>query len=237
MKISTVLFDLDGTLLPLEQDEFIKRYFQLIVKYLAEKREDGEKYAVAMKKAVFAMMTNDGKVSNEVLFKKVFAAETGEDTPPEEIFGEFYEKHFVKLKEGCGFAPEAKEIVTLAKNAGFRVALATNPAFPLQATNERIRWAGLEPEDFELITAYENSSFCKPALPYYTEICEKLGVSPDECIMIGNDTLDDMEAEKLGMKTFLLTNCLVNRNDLSINDFRNGNWQELKEWLIEEAHP
>lgn len=237
MKISTVLFDLDGTLLPLEQDEFIKRYFEIIINYLAEKRDNGEKYALAMKNAVFAMMTNDGKISNEALFNKVFAEETGEDTPPEEMFGEFYDTHFIKLKEICSFAPEAKETVELAKNLGFRVALATNPAFPIQATKERIRWAGLEPEDFELITSYENSSFCKPALPYYTEVCETLGVSPEECVMIGNDTLDDMEAEKLGIKTFLLTNCLVNRKNLPVDSFRNGGWQELKEWLTEKAHP
>jgi len=31
---------------------------------------------------------------------------------------------------------------------GFRVALATNPIFPAIATEKRIRWAGLTPEDF-----------------------------------------------------------------------------------------
>ena len=42
---------------------------------------------------------------------------------------------------------------------GLRVALATNPIFPEAAIKSRIRWAGLEPEDFELYTTYENIGF------------------------------------------------------------------------------
>lgn len=48
----------------------------------------------------------------------------------------------------CGFSPKAAEAIKTAKNAGFRVALATNPLFPIMATESRIKWAGLKPDDF-----------------------------------------------------------------------------------------
>lgn len=48
--------------------------------------------------------------------------------------------------------------------------LATNPIFPKVATESRIRWAGLQPEDFELYTTYEKTCHCKPNPAYYTDI-------------------------------------------------------------------
>ena len=59
----------------------------------------------------------------------------------------------------CGFNPKAKEAVELSRSLGLRVALATNPLFPAVATESRIRWAGVEPEDFELYTTYENIGY------------------------------------------------------------------------------
>ena len=35
MSIKTVMFDLDGTLLPMDQDEFTRYYFGLLVRKLA----------------------------------------------------------------------------------------------------------------------------------------------------------------------------------------------------------
>ena len=63
----------------------------------------------------------------------------------------------------------------------------------------------LEPEDFEIFTTYENYHFCKPNLNYYKEVVEKLGVKPEECLMVGNDVGEDMVTEELGMKVFLMS--------------------------------
>ena len=96
---------------------------------------------------------------------------------------------------------------------GYDVALATNPIFPSIATRKRISWTGLSYDDFSLVTTYENSSYCKPNLKYYEEILNKLGYKPEECLMVGNDVVEDMIAKKLGMKVFLLPNCLINKNN------------------------
>lgn len=82
------------------------------------------------------------------------------------------------------------------KRRGFGVALATNPIFPSVATESRIRWAGLEPEEFALYTTYENTAYCKPNPAYYRDVAQRLGVDPAACLMVGNDVTEDMVAAR-----------------------------------------
>ena len=117
------------------------------------------------------------------------------------------------------------------KAKGLRVALATNPLFPAVATESRIRWAGLDLKDFDLVTTYENSSFCKPNPAYYKEIMEKLGVSAEECVMVGNDVQEDGAAAKLGMRVFILTDCLIDRAG-EMNGFECGGFDALEKALL-----
>ena len=105
--------------------------------------------------------------------------------------------------------------------------LATNPLFPKVATESRIRWAGLNPDDFEIYTTFETSHYCKPNLDYYREVLNELQVSAEECLMIGNDVSEDMVAEKLGMKVFLLTDCLINKKETDISVYPHGDMDAL----------
>ena len=109
--------------------------------------------------------------------------------------------------------------------------LATNPIFPREATRNRIRWAGFEPESFEYYTTYENSCYCKPNPKYYLELIGKLGLKPEECLMVGNDVGEDMIAEKIGMKVFLITDCLINKNDEDISKYPHGGFKEYMKFI------
>ncbi len=111
--------------------------------------------------------------------------------------------------------------------------LATNPIFPAVATQNRIRWAGLQPESFRLYTTYENSHYCKPNLKYYEEILQNIGFQPEECLMIGNDVTEDMVTAKLGMRVFLLTDCLINQSGADLSPYPQGGFQELQAYLRE----
>jgi len=144
---------------------------------------------------------------------------------------DFYRNEFNQVQEVCGFEPMAAQIVHLLKDRGYRVALATNPLFPAIATQNRIRWAGLQPEDFEYITTYENSHYCKPNPDYYREILEQLHLQPEECLMVGNDVGEDMITQQLGMKVFLLTDCLSNKQNADISQYPNGSFPELTNFL------
>ena len=234
MKIKAILFDLDGTLLPMDQDIFIGAYLGGLVGLLSPLGYDGVKVKDALWASTRAMMKNDGKITNEEMFWQSFSAVLGEDIRNHEsALNEFYKNDFQRIKDILGQTPRAREIVDLAKSSGARVILATSPLFPKVATDSRIRWAGLTPDDFEYVTTYENSSYCKPNPTYYTDLLDKLGLLPEECVMIGNDVGDDMVAESVGIKCFLLTDYLINRKNVDICQFRHGDYTALEEFIKE----
>ena len=147
------------------------------------------------------------------------------------VFDRYYEENFDDVKAVCGYQPAAAEIIAELKKAGIRVVLATNPIFPSIATRKRIGWAGLEPEMFEIVTTYENSKYCKPNLCYYQALLQQLDVAPEECLMVGNDVGDDMVVQALGMKTYLLTDCLINKTEHDISDYDHGSFSELRQLI------
>ncbi|MBQ0059016.1 MAG: HAD family hydrolase [Lachnospiraceae bacterium] len=236
MSIKTVLFDLDGTLLPMDMDAFTTGYFKLLAKKVAPLGYEPQKLVKSIWAGTAAMVKNDGSCTNEDAFWKLFASlYPGQDVLKDKpVFDEFYRIEFQGAQAVCGFDPVAAETVNKIKEAGYRVTLATNPLFPHVATESRIRWAGLEPEDFEDYTTYENCHYCKPNPQYYVEVLERLGLKAEECLMVGNDVDEDMIAETLGMKVFLLTDCLINKHDKDISAYPHGNFADLQKWLLGE---
>ena len=232
MKVTAILFDLDGTLLPMDQDDFTESYFSNLAAKAATKGYQPDALIDTVWAGTAAMVKNDGTKTNEAVFWELFAAKySGDALNDIPFFEEFYRTDFQKAKELCGFAPMAKDIVHSLKARGLRVILATNPLFPAIATESRIRWAGLEPEDFELYTTYENSRHCKPNPEYYKDIMAELNLGPEECVMVGNDVTEDMIAETLGMGVFLLTDCLINKQNEDISKYPHGGFDELKVFL------
>lgn len=232
--IDTVLFDLDGTLLPMDQDVFIKAYMGRLADFLAPCGYDAKQLVRAVWDGTGAMVKNNGAETNETVFWDRFCQIFGTDARKDEpLFEEFYATDFGHVRTVCGFAAQAAEIIALLKEKGVTVALATNPLFPVIATAQRIRWAGLDREDFAHVTTYENSGFCKPNPAYYREVLETLGKKPEQCIMVGNDVDEDMRpASALGMKVFLLEDCIINKSGTDIDNYPHGGFEELKEFLL-----
>ena len=177
----------------------------MLGKRLAPKGYEFEKFMKVMWAGVGAMVQNDGSCTNEEVFWKVFTEAFGEASLEDKPFiDEFYHNEFNKVKAVCGFNKAAREIVELVRELGKMPVFATNPLFPHTATENRMRWAGLEPE---------------------------------ECIMIGNDVDEDMvPTEKLGMKVFLLTNCLINKNGQDISSYPQGDFEALRNYLKEKNY-
>ena len=232
MEIKAVLFDLDGTLLPMDMDAFIKAYFGGLAKKLAPLGYDPRALTHGIMRGTDAMIKNDGERSNEEVFWDTFNRAMDKDARRDEPhFAAFYENEFQAIKTVCGFAPEAAGIVRRLREANLPVVLATNPVFPAVATHSRARWAGLNPQDFDLITTYENSCHCKPNPDYYRDVMKALGVKPEECVMVGNDVAEDMIAEKLGIRVFLLTDCLINKYNADIRSYPQGSFPELMAYI------
>lgn len=227
--IKAILFDLDGTLLPMDQDEFTKGYFKLLAAKLAPYGYEPKTLIDTVWAGTAAMVKNTGVQTNEAAFwerfSRTYGAEKTERDKP--LFEEFYADDFEQASVFCPRNDKAAETVAKLQRLGYRVALATNPIFPSIATCARIRWAGLAPEDFAFVTTYENSAYCKPNPDYYRDAAQRLGLSPEECLMVGNDAQEDMIAETTGMKVFLLTDCLINRDGADISVWPNGGFDEL----------
>ena len=232
MKLTTILFDLDGTLLPMDQDVFIKSYFSLLAAKAAPRGYDPKALVDSIWRGTGAMIKNDGSCTNEAAFWRTFSHIFGEDALQDKpLFDEFYQKEFQQVQSVCGFNEDAAKTVRTLQAAGYRLVLATNPIFPAVATQSRIRWAGLQPEDFVYYTTYENSRFCKPTLAYYQSILEAIGCCGEECLMVGNDVAEDMVAADLGMSTFLLTDCLINKPNADITQFAHGSFADLLQMI------
>ena len=233
MKITTILFDLDGTLLPMDNDEFTKKYFGLLTKYMQPYGYEAKALTNAVWTGTAAMVKNDGSKPNEKAFWGKFSEIYGQKSLDDiSIFEKFYQTDFQKSKEFCGCNSKAAETVHKLKGRGYRVVLATNPIFPAIATESRITWAGLSPNDFELYTTYENIGYCKPNPEYYAEITRRIKVSPEECLMVGNDVNEDMKAAQTAkMNVFLLTDNIINRENDDISVYPNGSYGELWDYI------
>ena len=230
--IDTILFDLDGTLLPFNDQIFIKKYIELIKNKFDSLGFDSEMLISAIWKSTAMMINNNGNITNEKIFWKSFQAiyPTNYELLERE-FMNYYQNEFHELASLIAKSDYPKLIINLVKSKGYTLVLATNPVFPRVATENRMKWGGLNKEDFQLITTFENSFYCKPNIKYYQDILKTIDKTPDNCLMIGNDIDEDMIASKLGMDTFLVTDYLININSQNINKFKNGSLADLYEYL------
>ncbi len=204
--ITTVFFDLDGTLLPMDQKRFIKSYFGRLARKMAPYGYDPQALIDAIQASMVAMVRNDGRITNEAAFWNCFDGFFDRDTRADiPVFEEFYRVEFQQVRQDCGFDPRAAETIQALHEMGLGTVLATNPMFPAIATQSRVRWAGLQVTDFALITTYEDCCYCKPNPDYYREILDKLGLPAEQCLMVGNATGEDRVAREVGMQVFRLT--------------------------------
>lgn len=231
--ITAVLFDLDGTLLPIDQTEFIETYFTFLAEKVRPFGYEKEPFLASMWKATGAMLKNDGSRTNAEAFWAAFTAIWGEESRSlEATLRSFYAEEFNKTRSILQEVKPVRQLIDALKQAGFTLCLATNPVFPPEAVRSRLSWIGLVPEDFAHVTTYDNSRFCKPEAGYYREILSLLGKTPEECLMIGNNPFDDMSTlQEVGMEGYLITDHLENGHNMDITAFRHGDFSAFLRFL------
>lgn len=230
--MKAILFDLDGTLLPLDEKLFVDIYFTELSKVFSEYNIESNKLVEAIWTATHEIIKNDGKRTNEEAFWEKFKSIINIDlSNVKEVLEKFYaNEFFTKLKKCSAENNLAKVAVNLAKKNGRKVVLATNPVFPIDAL-VRLKWTGLDVDDFDYVTHYSNSSFSKPNPKYYLDLCEKLDVEPKDCLMIGNDERQDIfAASSAGMNCYLVTDYLYTYPECKVN-CEKGSFVDLIEKL------
>ena len=208
--INTILFDLDGTLLNIDDNEHVDKYLSMIADKLKDFFNKEDVFKLFWGATLEMINSNDDKLSNEEIFMDYFFSrvEYSEDEIMPLIY-DFYENEYKDLKNITSINKYMYEAVELLKSKGYDLIIATNPLFPSVATNQRVAWANMNISDFKLVTTFEDMHYTKPNINYYKEILSKVNKEPSECLMVGNNVNEDMIVSNLGMKTFLIKDYLI----------------------------
>lgn len=233
MKKSTILFDMDGTLVPFVNDDFIKLYFKGLTKKLAPLGYEPKKTIDDIWAGTAMMIKNDGFRLNSEVFWETFRARNHEKPDAKPFCDDFYENEFDEAKAALREARDLRPMINRLKNAGFELILSSNPVFPLSAMKTRLKWVNLDESDFLLVTNYDNSTFCKPNPKYFAEILEKTGKKPDECVVVGNSVKEDiLPAKLLGLESFWVTDYPENPDNTDVSSFDKGSVASAEEFLL-----
>lgn len=229
--MNTILFDLDGTLLSMDAEQFEKVYFNEIGKSFSDLMEPME-LGKHIWGATKAMVSSLDERTNEQVFMEDFNMRVNNRLHEFwNRFDDFYDNEFLRVKGSVKSEERMIKSVKMLKEKGYNVVVVTNPLFPIKAIHHRIRWAGLEPEDFTYITSFEKNHYCKPQIKFYEEVLKDINKAPEECLMVGNDTVEDLVAKNIGIKTYLIKDNILNKNKKSyITDYE-GSYDEFYKFI------
>jgi FMN phosphatase YigB (HAD superfamily) len=236
MPQTTLLLDLDDTLLDTNMEAFIPAYFSALSASLADVVAPEVMLPALMGGTRRMMASEDPAQTLREVFDAYFFPKLDSDRAAlDGRINRFYDEVFPSLQYVTKPRPEAVEFVDWAFAAGYRVAVATNPYFPLKAVQHRMRWAGLPPEKypFALVSSYETFHFTKETGAYFMEFLGQLGWPEGPAVMVGNDPdMDLVPAQHAGLPVFWM----CEGKDESQPDIPQGSFNDLRRWL-EETDP
>jgi len=226
----TLLFDLDDTLLYTNMDVFIPAYFQALSGYFADHVPPKVILSALVASTNLMYESQSPALTLREVFEENFYRQI--DISRDELAGlveQFYDEAFPALRVHTHQKPEAFPLIEWALSSGYRVAVATDPLFPRKATLHRLRWAGLAPECFEIISTVEDFHFSKTYPAYYAEVLGRMGWPDGPMLMVGNDIERDMfPAQRLGLKTYLIDDGSAS---MSGPETGRGKLADLRPWL------
>lgn len=233
-----ICFDLDGTLLPMDIDEFMSEYFRRIAKYVGQRGLDSQAFMAGLKAGTKKMATHTGDELNMDAFWNTFfniyKSEVQADFDRDEVLkiaNDFYAEEFPHIGDGFKGNPAAQRVVEKLAAKKYPMVLTTMPMFPRLAVEHRLRWAGVDPQNFARITSYENSKAVKPRQTYYAENLAAMNVEGKDVLMVGNNTMEDLAFLDLGVDAFLVTDWLLDPIGFDISSVKHGNMDEFEAWV------
>lgn len=229
-----IFFDLDGTLLPMDEEEFFKSYIFLFARDLSQYDYEPVKFMKSVYRAYEAMERNDGLKTNEMVFYEILAKIYGEKKVRRDrkYFNDFYRETFPEIDINAGYQKEAAWLVQRVKKEGYRTILAADPLYAKETIIHRLHLAGLLETDFEYISTFSNSTYCKPNPNFYREMLSILNLEPKDVFMIGNHIEHDGSAKRAGIETFILMDNGIVDSLAELQNFTHGSWWELNQLIF-----
>ncbi len=224
MTLKAVLFDLDNTLVRFSERRFFDIYLPVVSAAFSDIMPP-DVFVTRLLLSTHALIDNDGSMSNADFFMNAFAK--GYEDRRDDIwdrFMTFYESDgYDRLRCLMTVPRGSQDVFAYLRRKGTKIAIASNPIWPLKAQLKRLSWAGLADQRFDLVANMENMSRCKPHIEFYREVCARIEESPEACLMVGNDPVNDMIVAKIGMKTFLVIDESGDDSGLELSrGFRSG---------------
>ena len=233
--IKAILFDLDDTLLINADSTFVPEYLRLADDFFYKHWQHPRISDALIQITRILNEPRDVRQTNMAVARSLIATTTRQlHEAVDTAFDQFYAEYYPALRRCTTPAPFAPEMVELARTNDLAVVIATNPVYPETAVRQRLNWAGIT-GDFALITSADNMHFAKPDPAYYAEIIARVGIEPDEALMVGDNLSNDiMPAALLGLHTFWITDSSAQvSRDTSDGS---GTREDFYRWLSETAN-
>ena len=197
--LKAVVFDMDETLLSINLNAFILRYFKDVSSMLADIGRRSRGGTMARLGTILVDLNANRRTEVERRCGICLS-----DPIIYEAFS-YYEREVLPYKNddviNAHAMPGAHAALQAVQDAGLRCALFTNPSFPQGAIECRMGWGGLADAPFELVTHMGNATRCKPDATYYLEQLQVMGLEPHEVLMVGNDPKRDFPSPACGIQT------------------------------------
>lgn len=210
--LKAVVFDMDETLLSINLNAFILRYFKDVSSMLADIGRRSHGGTMARLGTILVDLNANRRSGTDNRTNLEFYQEEVErrcgiclsDPLIYEAFT-YYDREVLPYKNddmiNAKAMPGAHAALQAVQNAGLRCALFTNPSFPQGAIECRMGWGEMADAPFELVTHMGNATRCKPDATYYLEQLQVMGLEPHEVLMVGNDPKRDFPSPACGIQT------------------------------------
>lgn len=207
--IKAVLLDLDDTLLLNSDETFVQAYLAAAEAFFAQHLQR-PRMSQHLMQSMAAMRTSRAAdlTNTTVAIESIASQGTHPADELRDAFDRFYAETYPPLQAHTRRQSHAADLVRLLNQCGYAVVIATNPVYPATAVYQRLAWAGLpaDASDYAFVTTGDNMHFIKPDPAYYAEIIARVGLEPDEALMVGNSPENDIyPAQQLGLTTYHIT--------------------------------
>ncbi len=232
-QVTTVLWDLDGTLVG-----FHERTFGVLMPMVAAAAfadlVPPWRFLKTLKEILPQVRANAGEHTNHELLVHLIAERLDCDREAVDARLRRLAGWGFPLLRRCFYPqPEAATLVGALAARGMRQIVATNPLWPLDTVLARLAWGRIDTARFAFIASGESMSRSKPQVDYFRGLLDLLGLRPQECVMVGNDARNDSPASALGIPVYLLdagaAPALAAEADPSL--VSSGDWAALAAWL------
>ncbi len=199
-----ILLDMDGTLIG-QPGKLFHNLFALGI--LFRMREFGSLLELwrAAKKTKEILLSSHSFSSNEDAFFETLAQELHVSRKKVERFmSKFFDSEYPFICLFLHCEPDARKLINILHTTKRHVTLATNAVFGRKEIELRLKASDLFLHDFDLVTSWDVMKISKPHTTFFSETLKKIGATPENTVMIGNDPYYDLPAYELGIQTLLV---------------------------------